>query len=102
MADEMDLIRDVISRGFADIHRRLDDQRDLNAERHSQNINALKRMDIELTTIGDTVITHTEQVKQLFARGEPITITNLRWYLTIAGAAMGGIIWLLHTLGLLK
>jgi hypothetical protein len=109
MADEMDLLREQLELGFEDIHRRMDDTRDIQTERHNQNLAKMIRLDedirsveVAVNAINGTVVGHTHDIKELFARGIPITLSNLRWYLSIAGVTAAVMIWILHTVGILK
>ena len=109
MADEMELLRERLDQGFEDIHRRMDDQRDLNTERHNTNLAKLTVIDLDMklltrtvNEVNGTVVGHTSDLKTIFSRGIPITLPNLRLYVAIGAGAVVAFVWLLHTLGLLK
>lgn len=105
----MEILRDQIARGFQDVHRRLDDQKEQQTERHSQNIGNFGRLDTDIrslmataTTLSGTVAGHTHDIRSLVLQGTPVTVKSLRLYIGIATGAVVGFVWLLHTLGLLK
>jgi hypothetical protein len=105
----MSILREAIDRGFEDMHRRMDDQRELNTERHNQNIAKMTTMDTDLksvkaevSVVASTVSGHTEALKTISGLGPPVTVANVTFFIMATGALLGVLLWILKATGVLK
>ena len=104
---DLQFVQSSLERGFADVHRRLDELRDVQNQRHGENTDWLKTLDEEFSDLKDefgnlrtTATTHTEQLNTLLRRETPVTRTGVTWVLGTAVALLT-IIWTLHLLKVL-
>lgn len=91
---------------FNVILARLDDQREVSAQRHAENVERLRRIEDEVRRTNGRVTRNEEQIKTLFrqdegqqASGETVTLSRLKWYAVCVGAGFGGALWLMRLLG---
>lgn len=99
-------LKATVDAGFAAVNRRLDDAQVRSTERHAENVERLVRIETEARTTNGRVTRAEEQIRTLFARpkskGDTLTLAELKWYLVIAGASVGGTVTVLQFLHLLK
>lgn len=124
---ELDVIRSYIERGFEHLTGRLDDQRDVATQRHSENATKLAALEHEARLMATRVseahrkLTGQEQqIRNLYSLareaeedrkrerderaagggdGEPLTLGRLKWYLVVYGSGAGTMVALFKILG---
>lgn len=101
MPSEIDLLKTITERGFDDMQRRMDEQREINLERHRDNVGRLEKIETAVSGMAKTTEAHDQQIKTLFARGVPVTLVGLKWYLACFGAGLLALYWL-HEMGVVK
>ena len=99
MATEVELLRQIIDRGFTDMGRRFDDLRDMTDQRHDENLDTLraanaevKRVDLRVHELSTRVAEQGRDLVVLFARR-----TFASWLIG-ASAGLLTILWTLHLL----
>ena len=109
---EVELLKDAIDRLSEDMHRRMDDVRELTTERHNQNVaiaaahaNQLRTVDVDIRSLTVQVATtngivkaHSNDLKELFDRPLPLKLSDLRWYIAIF---LGGMSTVMVLVGIL-
>jgi hypothetical protein len=96
-------ITHVVKEGFGSVHRRIDDFIGVSSQRHTEVVTKIDAVSEGLGIVANRVTRVETRADLITPKGHPenghVSLVDLKWYLAIAGGAIGGTLAALKIMG---